>query len=55
MVHLYVPSLVGEGEDGVVVKIEGHGYINQQTGQITTRFRKYAAAVQRIQIDVAGG
>jgi hypothetical protein len=36
-VHLYV-QLVGEGEDGVVVKLEGHGQINQQTGQITTVF-----------------
>ncbi len=37
MVHLYV-QFVGEGEDGVVVKLEGKGYINQQTGQITTVF-----------------
>jgi hypothetical protein len=37
MVHLYV-QLVGEGEDGVVVKLEGKGYVNQQTGQITTVF-----------------
>jgi hypothetical protein len=37
MVHLYV-QLVGKGEDGVVVKLEGKGYINQQTGQLTTVF-----------------
>jgi hypothetical protein len=37
MVHLYV-QLVGEGEAGIVVKLEGKGYINQQTGQITTVF-----------------
>ena len=37
MVHLYV-QLVGEGEDGIVVKLEGKGYVNQQTGQITTVF-----------------
>jgi hypothetical protein len=37
MVHLYV-QLVGEGEDGVVVKLEGKAYVNQQTGQITSVF-----------------
>jgi hypothetical protein len=37
MIHLYV-QLLGEGESGIVVKLEGKGYINQQTGQITTVF-----------------
>jgi hypothetical protein len=37
MVRLFV-QVVGEGEDGVVVKLEGTGQINQQTGQITTTF-----------------
>jgi hypothetical protein len=37
MIHLYV-QLVGKGEDGVVVKLEGKGYVNQQTGQITSVF-----------------
>ncbi len=37
MVRLFV-QLVGEGEAGVVVKLEGHARIDQQTGQITTVF-----------------
>ncbi len=37
MVHLYA-QFVSEGEGGVVIKIEGKGQINQQTGQITTVF-----------------
>jgi len=37
MVHLFVQA-VGEGEDGVIIKLEGTGQINQQTGQITTTF-----------------
>lgn len=37
MVRLFL-QIVGEGEDGVVVKLEGTGEINQQTGQITTTF-----------------
>ena len=37
MIRLFV-QVVGEGEDGIVVKLEGTGQINQQTGQITTTF-----------------
>ncbi len=37
MVHLYA-QFVSEGEGGVVIKLEGKGQINQQTGQITTIF-----------------
>ncbi len=37
MIRLFV-QVVGEGEDGIVVKLEGTGVINQQTGQITTTF-----------------
>ncbi len=37
MVRLYV-QLVSEGEGGIVVKLEGHGMIDQRTGQITTVF-----------------
>jgi hypothetical protein len=37
MVRLFV-QFVGEGESGIVVKLEGVGSINQQTGQITTTF-----------------
>jgi hypothetical protein len=37
MIRLFV-QVVGEGESGIVVKLEGKGQINQQTGQITTTF-----------------
>ncbi len=37
MVRLFV-QVVGEGESGIVVKLEGTGQINQQTGQVTTTF-----------------
>ncbi len=37
MVRLFVQA-VSEGEGGIVVKLEGHGRINQQTGQVTTTF-----------------
>lgn len=39
MVRLFV-QLVGEGESGIVVKLAGHGEINQTTGQITTVFEE---------------
>jgi hypothetical protein len=39
MVRLFV-QVVGEGESGVVVKLEGTGQINQQTGQVTTTFNE---------------
>jgi hypothetical protein len=39
MVRLFV-QVVAEGESGIVVKLEGHGSINQQTGQITTTFEE---------------
>jgi hypothetical protein len=39
MIHLYV-QFFSEGEDGIVVKLEGTGSINQQTGQITTTFNE---------------
>jgi hypothetical protein len=39
MIRLFV-QLVGEGESGIVVKLEGTGQINQQTGQITTTFNE---------------
>jgi hypothetical protein len=31
-------QVASEGENGVIVKVEGRGSINQQTGQITARF-----------------
>jgi hypothetical protein len=37
MVRLFL-QLVGEGEDGITVKLAGTGQVNQQTGQITTTF-----------------
>jgi hypothetical protein len=37
MVRLFL-QFSSEGEGGIVVKLEGHGDINQQTGQITTVF-----------------
>jgi hypothetical protein len=37
MVRLYV-QLVGAGEAGIVVKLEGQGHVDQKTGQITTVF-----------------
>jgi hypothetical protein len=37
MIRLFV-QVVGEGEDGIVVKLEGTGVVNQQTGQLTTTF-----------------
>jgi hypothetical protein len=39
MIRLFV-QVVGKGEDGIVVKLEGTGQINQQTGQITTTFNE---------------
>ena len=37
MVRLFV-QVVGEGESGIVVKLEGRASINQQTGQVTATF-----------------
>jgi hypothetical protein len=37
MIHLYA-QFSSEGEDGIVIKLEGKGQVNQQTGQITTIF-----------------
>jgi hypothetical protein len=39
MIRLFI-QVVGEGEDAVVVKLEGTSQIDQQTGQITTTFSK---------------
>ena len=36
MVRLFV-QVVGEGESGIVVKLEGRASLNQQTGQLTRR------------------
>jgi hypothetical protein len=37
MIRLFVQA-VSEGSGGIVVKLEGHGHIDQATGQITTVF-----------------
>jgi len=37
MVRLFIQA-VGEGESGVVVKLEGRGRLDQQTGQLSVRF-----------------
>jgi hypothetical protein len=37
MIRLFV-QVVGEGESGIVVKLEGHTSLNQQTGQLTATF-----------------
>jgi hypothetical protein len=37
MVRLFV-QVVGDGESGIVVKLEGHTSLNQQTGQLTATF-----------------
>ncbi|MHB1538438.1 MAG: hypothetical protein ACYCUM_08595 [Solirubrobacteraceae bacterium] len=39
MVRLFVQAL-SEGEGGIVVKLEGHGRVNQENGQITTEFNE---------------
>jgi hypothetical protein len=39
MVRLFV-QVVGKGEDGIVVKLEGRAQIDQQTGQVTATFNE---------------
>jgi hypothetical protein len=39
MVRLFV-QVVGKGESGIVVKLEGRAQINQQTGQVTATFEE---------------
>ena len=55
MIRLFL-QFVGEGEDGVVVKLEGHGVINQQTGQITTVFENTPQLpFSELQLTLTGG
>ena len=55
MIRLFV-QVVGEGEDGIVVKLEGTGQINQQTGQITTTFENTPQLpFSEFEADAAGG
>jgi hypothetical protein len=37
MIRLFV-QVVGEGKSGIIVKLEGHASLNQQTGQLTATF-----------------
>ncbi len=55
MVRLFV-QVVGEGEDGIVVKLEGTGQINQQTGQISTTFNETPPLpFSELQLTLQGG
>ncbi len=55
MVKLFV-QLVSEGEGGIVVKLEGHGMIDQQTGQITTVFDENPQLpFSEFKLEISGG
>jgi hypothetical protein len=55
MVRLFLQAQ-GEGEAGVIVKVEGTGSINQQTGQITTTFANNPQLpFNDLQLTLAGG
>jgi hypothetical protein len=55
MVRLFL-QLVGEGESGIVVKLEGTGEINQQTGQLTTTFNETPQLpFSELQLTLQGG
>ncbi len=55
MVRLFL-NVVGNGEAGIVVKLEGHGQINQQTGQITAVFENDPQLpFSELKLELAGG
>ena len=55
MVRLFLQFL-GEGESGIVVKLEGTGSINQQTGQLTSTFDETPQLpFSDFQLTLAGG
>ncbi len=55
MVHLYA-QFVSEGEGGIVVKLEGKGQVNQQTGQVTTVFENTPALpFSELELTLQGG
>ncbi len=55
MVRLFM-QLVSEGEGGIVVKLEGHGQIDQQTGQITTTFdNSPQVPFDKLELTLGGG
>jgi hypothetical protein len=55
MVRLFL-QVVSAGEGGIVVKLEGHGSINQATGQITTVFENNPQLpFSSLKLDLGGG
>jgi len=55
MVRLFI-QLVGEGESGIVVKLQGKGEIDQQTGQLTTVFDENPPLpFSELELRLAGG
>ncbi len=55
MVRLLL-QFVGEGESGIVVKTEGRGLINQQTGQLTTVFENdFQLPFSDLKLTLGGG
>jgi hypothetical protein len=55
MVRLFVQAIATDGS-GVVVKLEGAGSINQQTGQITTTFKENPQLpFSRFELSLEGG
>jgi hypothetical protein len=55
MVRLFV-QVVGEGESGIVVKLEGHVSLNQQTGQLIATFdNNPQLPFSDLQLTLAGG
>jgi hypothetical protein len=55
MVRLLL-QIVGEGESGVVVKTEGRGLINQQTGQLTAVFENdFQLPFSDLKLTLGGG
>jgi hypothetical protein len=55
MVRLFVQA-ISEGEGGIVVKLEGHGRIDEKTGQITTTFEDNPQLpFSELRLKLAGG
>jgi hypothetical protein len=55
MIHLLVQAS-GEGRDGIIIKLEGVGEVNQQTGQVTTTFEDGPQApFEELKLTLAGG
>ena len=55
MVRLFL-QVAGEGESGIVVKTEGRGLINQQTGQLTAVFENdFQLPFSELKLTLGGG